>query len=300
MLIGALETGGTNMICSIGNGQGGVMQRASFPTTTPENTMPQVIDFFRKFEIRALGVGSFGPLDLHPDSPTYGSITNTPKKDWQNYPLLRTLQEALNVPAEIDMAVNTAALAEYRMGAGRGTHSMLYVTVGSGIGGGIIIEGKPVHGLVHPEWGHILIAPKEGDTMPGGICPYHRHCLEGLASGPAMERRWGLSPRLMTDDHPAWALEAHYLAQICASAIVAISPEKIVLGGGVLRRTLLYDLIRERVLDLLGGYVASPAITPEGIGGYIVPPALGMNSSVIGALMLGALALERTQIQKTL
>ena len=261
MLIGALEAGGTKMVCSIGNPQGGVLQRASFPTLTPDVTVPQIVDFIGKFDVKALGIGSFGPLDLNPASPTYGSITKTPKKEWIQYPLMTTLKDALGVP--------------------------------TGIGGGLVIDGKMVHGLVHPEMGHMLLAPQEGDSMPDGVCPYHRHCLEGLASGPAIEKRWGLSAKLMTEDHPAWELEATYLAQMCVNMIVTVSPEVIVLGGGVMQQMHLFPKIRERVLKLLGGYVSSPSITPEGIDGYIVPPALGVNSGVIGALLLGAQALEK-------
>ena len=293
MLIGALEAGGTKMVCSIGTPQGGVLQRASFPTAAPEVTVPQIVDFISKFEVEALGIGSFGPLDLNPASPTYGSITHTPKAGWSGYPLLQELRARLGVPAVIDTDVNAAALAEWKMGAGRGLHSLLYVTVGTGIGGGLVIGDQLVHGLVHPELGHMLLSVEPSDTMPDGICPFHRHCLEGLASGPAIEKRWGLSAKLMTEDHPAWALEAAYLAQMCANMIVTISPEIIVLGGGVMQQAHLFPRIRKKTLELLGGYVASDRLTPEGIAGYIVPPALGFNSGVAGALLLGARALEK-------
>ena len=206
---------------------------------------------------------------------------------------MTTLKNALGVPTGIDTDVNAAALAEYTMGAGKGRGSLLYVTVGTGIGGGFVTDGRMIHGLVHPEMGHMILAPLEGDTMPDGVCPYHRHCLEGLASGPAIEKRWGLSAKLMTEDHPAWELEATYLAQMCVNMIVTVSPEVIVLGGGVMQQAHLFPKIRAKVLDLLGGYVSSPSITPEGIDSYIVPPALGVNSGVIGALLLGARALER-------
>ncbi|MGN0775788.1 MAG: ROK family protein [Candidatus Ventricola sp.] len=296
MLIGALEAGGTNMTASIGNAQRGVMQRASFPTTAPETTIPKIVEFLRAFDVKALGIGSFGPLDLNPASPTYGWITDTPKKEWHSFPLLPTLKEALGVPTAIDTASNVSALAENRMGAGQGTKNMLYLTVGAGIGGGILINGQPVHGLVHPELGHMLIAPAEGDPMESGVCPFHRHCLEGLASGPAMEKRWGLPAKLMTDDHPAWTLEAQYLAQMCANAIVTVSPEIIVLGGEVMQiHPALYPMIRTETLRLLGGYVGSQKITPEGMKAYIVPPKLGMNAGVTGALLLGAQALEAEQ-----
>ena len=261
MLIGALEAGGTKMVCSIGNPEGGVLQRASFQTLTPDVTVPQIVDFIGKFDVKALGIGSFGPLDLNPASPTYGNITKTPKKEWIDYPLMTTLKNALGVPTGIDTDVNAAALAEYTMGAGKGRGSLLYVTVGTGIGGGFVTDGRMIHGLVHPEMGHMILAPLEGDTMPDGVCPYHRHCLEGLASGPAIEKRWGLSAKLMTEDHPAWELEATYLAQMCVNMIVTVSPEVIVLGGGVMQQAHLFPKIRAKVLDLLGGYVSSPSIT---------------------------------------
>ena len=296
MLIGALEAGGTKMVCSIGTPQGGVLQRASFPTAAPEVTVPQIVDFISKFEVEALGIGSFGPLDLNPASPTYGSITHTPKAGWSGYPLLRTLREQLGVPAAIDTDVNAAALAEWKMGAGKGLRSLLYVTVGTGIGGGLVVENRLVHGLVHPELGHMIMSVEPSDTMPDGICPFHRHCLEGLASGPAIEKRWGLSAKLMTEDHPAWALEAAYLAQMCANMIVTISPEIIVLGGEVMQtHPALYRMIREETLRLLGGYVGSQKITPEGMTAYIVPPKLGMNAGVTGAMLLGAQALEASK-----
>lgn len=298
MLIGALEAGGTKMVCSIGNLKGGILQRASIPTGAPEETISQIVDFIGKFDIAALGVGSFGPLDLSPDSPTYGHITLTPKQGWRNYPLMPELARRLNVPVAIDTDVGAAALAEFEMGAGKGKRSLLYVTVGTGIGGGLVAEGNLVHGLVHPEIGHMFLAPQESDPMPRGVCPFHAGCLEGLASGPAIEKRWGLSAKLMSEDHPAWELEASYLAQMCANMILAVSPEVIVLGGGVMQQMHLFPKIREKTLALLGGYVASPAVTPEGISSYIVPPALGINSGVTGALLLGARAYEKENAQK--
>ena len=291
MLIGALEAGGTKMVCSIGDHQGNVMQRASFPTLSPEETIPPIIHFISRFNVKALGVGSFGPLDLHPSSSSYGSILRSPKGGWSGYPLLRELREGLGVPCAIDTDVNAAALAESVLGAGKGKGSLLYVTVGTGIGGGLIVGGKLVHGLMHPELGHMILRPARQDSMPDGVCPFHRGCIEGLASGPAIEKRWGLSSRLMTPDHPAWALEVEYLAQLCVNVIVTVSPEVIVLGGGVMQQQHLYAGIRKRVLEMLGGYVAAPELTPEKIQGYIVPPALGVNAGVVGALLLGAQAL---------
>ena len=298
MLIGALEAGGTKMVCSIGNLKGGILQRASIPTGGPEETVDKIVEFISKFNISALGIGSFGPLDLNPDSPTYGHITLTPKLSWRNYPLMPELARRLGVPVAIDTDVNAAALAEYELGAGRGKRSLLYVTVGTGIGGGLVAEGNLVHGLIHPEIGHMFLAPLESDPMPRGVCPFHAGCLEGLASGPAIEKRWGLSAKLMSEDHPAWELEASYLAQMCANMILAVSPEIIVLGGGVMQQMHLFPRIREKTIQLLGGYVASPAVAPEGISSYIVPPALSVNSGVTGALLLGARAYEAEKTQK--
>ncbi|MBQ2834251.1 MAG: ROK family protein [Clostridia bacterium] len=292
MLIAALEAGGDNMICSIGTLQGGVMQRAAIRTGEPDATLDEAAAFFSKFGVKALGVGAFGPLDLNPESATYGYITNTPKKDWAYYPLMPELKKRLNIPMALDTAVNAAALGESAAGAGRGLRSMLYVSVGAGVGGGFVVDGRPLHGLVHPEMGHMPVAPLQDDPMPEGVCPYHPHCLEGMASGPAMEKRWGLSPQLMTQDHPAWALEAGYLAQLCANAIVMLSPERIVMGGSVMQNTQLFPLIRKKTLDLLGGYVCSGAMTPQGMEEYIAAPALGLNACVTGALLLGARAAQ--------
>ncbi|MBQ4266144.1 MAG: ROK family protein [Clostridia bacterium] len=296
MLIGAIEAGGTNMIVSIGNVQRGVMQRASFPTAAPEETISRIVEFIRMFDVKALGIGSFGPLDLNPASATYGCITDTPKRQWKGYPLMPVLRDMLGVPAKIDTAANVCALAENRKGAGVGAKNMLYVAVGAGIGGGLIVGGKPLHGLVHPELGHMIAAPLEGDPMKEGVCPFHRHCLEGLASAPAMEKRWGLSYKLMSDDHPAWQLEAKYIAQLCANAITMFSPEMIVLGGEVMQhQPALYAAVRRETLSLLGGYIGSPMITAQGMNGYIVAPRLGINAGVTGALLLGAQALEEEE-----
>ncbi len=294
MLIGALEAGGTKMVCSIGTPGSGVLQRAIFPTAEPDATLSQIIDFLEGFDIDALGIGSFGPLNLDPRSPEYGSITRTPKEGWRNYPLYQVLRDALKVPTGIDTDVNAAALAELEMGAGKNVSNLVYVTVGTGIGGGIVVNRELVHGLVHPELGHMLLCPMDNDSMAEGCCQFHQHCLEGLASGPAIEKRWGLSPRLMTEDHPAWDLEVEYLSQMCVNIILMLSPEKIVLGGGVMQQTHLFPRIRTAVLNKLGEYVASEILTPERIGQYIVPPALGVNSGVTGALLLGARELKNT------
>ncbi|WP_138294311.1 MULTISPECIES: ROK family protein [unclassified Clostridium] len=285
MRLGALEAGGTKMVCSLGNENGDVLERESFPTTTPEETMPLLIGFFKDKGIEALGIGTFGPVDLKKESPSYGYITTTPKLAWQNHPLLPQLQDALGVPCEIDTDVNAAALAEYTWGAAKGLGSCLYVTVGTGIGGGLVIENNLVHGLLHPEFGHMLMRPIPEDIMPEGICPFHTGCLEGLACGPAIEKRWGVSAKELPRDHIAWSIEAGYLAQMCANAVVCLSPEKIILGGGVMAQEHLFPMIRKETGRLLGNYVQHEAVL-QGMDGYIVPPGLGINSGVAGALLL--------------
>lgn len=285
MILGALEAGGTKMVCSIGNERCEVLDKKSFPTRMPEETVPQLIEYFRGKGIEALGVGSFGPVDLNRKSPTYGYITSTPKPGWGNYPLAPTLAREVGVPTEMDTDVNAAALAEATLGAGKGLKNCMYVTVGTGIGAGLIIEGNLVHGLVHPELGHMLLRPVQDDPTPKGFCPYHEGCLEGLASGPAIEKRWGVSAKELSPDHPAWTIECEYLAQMCANAIVCFSPECIVLGGGVMQQEHLFPRIRKRTLELLGGYVRSDKLLSD-IDNYIVMPGLGVNSGVTGALLL--------------
>ena len=282
---GALEGGGTKMVLAIVSEEGKIQEKTSIPTRTPAETMPEMIGFFRRFPIEALGIGCFGPLDLNPDSPTYGSITATPKLPWRNYPLTAAFRNALDIPVGLDMDVNGAALAEATLGAAKGLESCLYVTVGTGIGGGLIIHGKPVHGLTHPEIGHMAVTPLPEDPLPGGICPYHGNCLEGMASGPAIEKRWGISAKELPEDHPAWELESAYLAQLCASAMLSFSPEKIILGGGVMQQKFLLSGIRAKTIETLHGYIVHPAIE-AGLKDYIVEPGLGTESGILGAYLL--------------
>ena len=284
-MYGALEAGGTKMVLSQMSDNGAMLHRETIPTETPDITMPKMIDFFREHPVDALGIGCFGPLDLNEKSPTYGSITATPKLAWRDYPITQTFRDALDIPVAIDTDVNAAALAESQLGAGRGLSSCLYVTVGTGIGGGLIIGGQPVHGLVHPELGHILVTPHPDDPAPDGFCPYHKHCLEGMAAGPAIQKRWGKPGSELPANHPAWELEAEYLAQMCHNAIMTFSPERIILGGGVMQQSFLFSLIRQKTLRLLGGYIVSPAVDDNLID-YIVKPGLGVHSGVMGAWLL--------------
>lgn len=290
MLLGALEAGGTKMVCALGNEKGEVFERESFPTREPEPTISDIISYFAGRGIEALGVSSFGPLDLNEDSSAYGSITTTPKPGWQNVPLRARLMDALGVPVGIDTDVNGAALGEALLGAGKGLNSLVYYTIGTGVGGGSYDHGRLLHGLVHPEMGHMLLRPHADDPAPHGFCPYHDGCLEGMACGKAIEQRWGVPARELPPEHIAWRIEAEYLAQMCVNTIVMLSPQRIVLGGGVMHQEHLFPMVRRRTLELLGGYVAHPAIL-EHIDSYIVPPALGNNSGAVGSLLLAVRAL---------
>lgn len=291
MRLGALEAGGTKMVCAIGDENGNVFERESFPTRMPEETLADIIAYFKDKNIEALGISSFGPLNLDQSSPEYGNITTTPKPGWANYPLRRVLVEALKVPVGIDTDVNGAALAEARIGAGHGIDSLVYYTIGTGIGGGAVVDGKLLHGLVHPEMGHMLLRPVKDDPAPHGFCPYHDGCLEGMANGPAIEKRWGISAKELPEDHIAWDIEAEYLAQMCVNTIVVLSPKIIVLGGGVMHQLHLFPKIRKRTQELLNAYVAHKAIL-ENIDSYIVPPALGDNAGAAGSLLLALDALN--------
>lgn len=284
MLIGGIEAGGTKFVCAVGNEKGEVVERVTFPTTTPEETIVKVVEFFREKEIVALGVGSFGPIDPNKHSPTYGYITSTPKPNWGNYNLLGELKKHFNVPIGFDTDVNGAALGELEHGAAKGLNSVLYITVGTGIGAGAVVEGRLINGLLHPEMGHIYVRRHKEDSYEGG-CPFHRDCLEGLAAGPAIEARWGMRGDEIPEEHEAWEMEAYYLAQALVNYILIVSPEKIVMGGGVMKQLQLFPLIRKYVVELLNGYLVKEEIL-SGIDEYIVPPKLGDNAGIVGAMAL--------------
>lgn len=270
---------------------GDELERLTLPTETPEKTMPAMVEFFRGHSVDALGIGSFGPLDLNPASPTYGFITSSPKRAWRNYPLMTELLAGRDIPCAIDTDVNAAVLAELERGAARGCRSAVYITVGTGVGGGVCIGGTPVHGMLHPEVGHMLLRPHPEDPNPHGVCPFHDGCLEGLASGPAIGARVSGDARGLPDDHPVFALEAHYLAQMCVNLIVTLSPERILLGGGVMQRAGLFPQIRAETARLLNGYVQTPQILQR-MDEYIVPPGLFPLSGLAGGYLLGKRALE--------
>ena len=274
-------------MCGVGTGPDD-LQLTTVPTTSPQATIDQIIAFFRDQagrELSAVGVGAFGPVDLHPESPTFGFITSTPKVGWQQYDLAWTLYRALQVPIGFDTDVNAAAAGEARWGAGRGLPNFLYLTVGTGIGGGALVNGEVIHGLLHPEMGHIRIPHDLGaDPFPGS-CPYHKDCLEGLASGPAMQARWGKRAQELPANHPAWALEAHYLALGLATWVCTVSPERILLGGGVMQQASLFPMIRQELLRLLNGYIDAKPLLNE-IDSYVAPPELGSRAGVLGAMVL--------------
>ncbi|MGD9029528.1 MAG: ROK family protein [Anaerolineae bacterium] len=292
-LLGGIEAGGTKFVCAVAEGPTKVCAQTEFPTTKPQETIARAMAFFEEQPepVSALGIGSFGPVDPDPGSPTFGTITTTPKPGWQNVDLRGRIQSALRVPVGFDTDVNAAALGEHRWGAAQGVGTFVYITVGTGIGGGAMVAGNLLHGLVHPEMGHIRI-PHDRDRDPfDGVCPYHGDCLEGLATGPAIEARWGKRGEDLPQDHPAWPLEAHYLALGLMAIICTLSPQRVILGGGVMERLFLFPMIRSRVQDLLNGYIQSPAITDE-IDSYIVPPGLGRQAGVLGAVALAARALQ--------
>lgn len=290
MRLGAIEAGGTKFVCGIGNEHGQLEDVISFPTGHPDETIPKVTGYFKDQGVEAMGVGSFGPIDISQDSPSYGYITTTPKPGWADYDLLGTLKQAFPVPFGWDTDVNAAAFGEVKWGAAQGLSNCLYMTVGTGVGVGVYAEGRLVHGLVHPEGGHVPVRRHPEDDY-AGRCPYHGDCLEGMAAGPAIEARWGKKGQELPAGHKAWELEAFYLAQSVTQAILLLSPQKILLGGGVMQQPQLLPLIREAVGRNLNGYVSSDAITKH-MDEYIAAPGLGQRAGLCGALALGLAALE--------
>ena len=291
MILGSIEAGGTKFVCAVGDENGVIKERVSFPTTTPEETMDKVVEFFRDKNIEAVGIGCFGPICLDKKSEEYGAITTTPKLLWQNYNIVKKIKDNFNIPVGFDTDVNAAALGEYTWGAAKGLNSCLYMTVGTGIGAGIIAEGNLIHGLLHPEAGHMMICHEERDLFEGA-CPFHKNCLEGMASGPAIEKRWGKKPSELDSDHIGWDIEAHYLSVAIMDAILMISPEKIILGGGVMKQSHLFPLIRKKVQERLNGYIKVPEIL-ENIENYIVYPELGDNAGICGGLALALRELKK-------
>lgn len=290
-IYGAVETGGTKCICLAASSPNEIFAETCIPTGAPETTTQAIADFFIHFQARGkrkisrIGIAAFGPLDLDTKSENYGHILATPKQAWKNWDVAGEMQRHLNLPIVLDTDVNGAALGEHFWGAAQGLENFIYLTIGTGIGGGGMLNGKLMHGLIHPEMGHILIPQDKSIDPFQGNCTFHKNCFEGLASGPAMEKRWGKPAELLPSDHPAWDLEADYIARGLHTFICTLSPERIILGGGVMHQAFLFEKVREKVRESLAGYVSSGAIF-EKIEQYIVPPALGNRAGVLGALAL--------------
>lgn len=295
-LYGAIEAGGTKFVCSVASGPEHIVEEIRFATTTPQETLKKTVQFFEPYvasgRIKTLGVGCFGPLDLDPRSPTYGSITSTPKPHWSNINVRAILQRDLDVNIAFDMDVNAAAVGEYIWGASRGCNPSLYLTIGTGIGGGYLVNGKPLVGLLNLEMGHIRIPHSRERDPFEGCCPFHGDCFEGLANGPAIEKRLGVKGASVPENDPFWDIEAEYIAAALTNYILVLSPEKIILGGGVMQREFLFPKVRNQVMQLLNGYVSSSVILDH-IDQYIVPPELGNQSGSMGAIAL-AMQLEES------
>ena len=283
MRLGALEAGGTKMVCDIGDETGTIFEQVSIPTETPEITVPKLIAYFKEREVDALGIGCFGPIELDKASPMYGCITSTPKTAWRNYNIVEAFAKALKCPIGFDTDVNGSVLGEVTFGQAKGKNCVIYLTIGTGVGGGIYIEGKLLHGMLHPETGHVLIQKRDNDRY-GGNCPYHKNCLEGLAAGPAIEERWGRKAAELADRPEVWELEADYIAQALTGYVLTISPQMIILGGGVMHQEQLFPLIREKVIKMLGGYIQAEEL--EDMEHYIVPASLNDDQGIMGCLEL--------------
>ncbi|MFT8872101.1 MAG: ROK family protein [Sporolactobacillus sp.] len=291
MYLGGIEAGGKFFVCAIGDSKGKILAKERMVTREPRETVEQVITFFKNFKIAALGIGSFGPIDLNEGSATYGSITSTPKLAWADYPLLKMIRAALDVPIGMTTDANVAALGEFYEGAAKGLDGCLCVRVGSGIGAGLITNNRFLQGLTHPEMGHVLLRRHPKDTFPG-TCPYHHDCLEGLASVPAIEERWQQPLSELVDNPIVWQIEADYLAQALMQYALILSPKRIVIGGEVMNERNLFPLIRKRLQRLLSGYIDFAELN-EQIDSYVVPPALGENAGIIGALIFAKQTYER-------
>lgn len=295
-MLGAIEAGGTKFVCAVGKEDGTLIERVQFDTLMPEETIPQVITFFKQYDIQSLGIGSFGPVYINPEEANYGQIASTPKQGWKGYPFLEKMQAAFDVPMKFNTDVNAAALGEVMHGAATDVENCMYITVGTGIGAGAVNHKRLLQGLSHPEMGHIIVRRHEDDPYEG-TCPYHGDCLEGLAAGPAIEKRWGKKGVDLQDKQEVWELEAYYLAQALVQYILILSPNRIIMGGGVMKQKQMFPLIQQKVQEMLNGYIDMPDIV-EKIDQYIVPPALGDDAGIIGALMLAKQALEDMHVNE--
>jgi fructokinase len=297
-LIAAIEAGGTKFNCAVGTGPDDIRSQVRIETTTPTETLREVMDYLegamREFgPVSAIGVGAFGPLDLQHTSETYGYVTTTPKEGWKYTDLLGAMRECFHVPIGFDTDVNAAALGEFTWGNGRGCDPLVYLTVGTGIGGGVLLRGEPHHGALHPEIGHLMVPQVMSEApSPDGVCPFHGNCLEGLISGPALAARWGAPPETLEAEHACWGEFASLMALALMNITLTLSPQRIILGGGVMRQTHLFPMIQEELQRMLNGYLQTRELM-ENIGHYVVQPALGDHAGLLGALALGQQALKQ-------
>lgn len=298
LFYGGIEGGGTKFVCLIAAAPDQVVAETVIPTTTPEETLERVITFFRQprpgVRLAALGLAMFGPLELNPSAPNYGSLLATPKPGWSGVPVVQRLQEALGLPVGVDTDVNGALRAECRWGAGRGYDPVVYLTVGTGIGGGAWVHGRPVHGLLHPEMGHLPLPVLPGDTFPG-LCPFHGRCWEGLAAGPALAARAGRPLEQVPPEDPLWDLAGQYLGLGIAALVCTLSPRRVILGGGVGQQPHVLARARQALRAYLNGYLPRPELETA-VAEFLVPPALGARAGVLGAI---ALAEEAARLART-
>lgn len=293
-LLGSIEAGGTKINCAVGNKEGTVLKQVQFATTTPEENVSQIINFFTHNKVNAIGIGCFGPVNVDKKSLEYGSLLDTPKKAWRFYPLLQTLKKELDVPMLIHSDVTISALGETHSGGGQGDDLVLYVTIGTGVGGGITINGGLSDSPRHPEMGHVTLQRIAGDEMES-VCPFHENCFEGLAAGPALEKRWAKKGIDLDSSHPAWEIEADYIAQGLVQMIVILAPDRVIVGGGVMKQNHLLKSIREKVKDKLGGYTYYESL--KDMNELIITPKLGDDSGLVGGLLLAQQSLDSTELE---
>ena len=291
-LLGALEAGGTKMVCATGYADGTIIDREELPTRGPVETMADVAAWFKDKNVAALGVGAFGPTDVNPASPKFGYILETPKTPWRYFDLLGSVKRELDVPCGYDTDVNVACLGEVTYGCAKGLDDVVYLTIGTGVGAGVMVNGGLIHGMLHPEAGHILVVRDERDTIgEHSGCPYHDNCLEGLIAGPGVKKRWGgKRASELAEDPEAMDLLAGYLGQALVTFTLCYAPKKIIIGGGVADHTPVVSLARKKLVELLNGYIVTPEIAD--IDTYVVNNSLDGKQGILGCMELARRALE--------
>ena len=285
-LLGALKIGDTRMVCATGYEDGTIVSRGEIPTTTPEETIPAISQWFVNKGVSAMGIGTFGPIPLDASSPDFGKITKTKNPAWQGYDLLGTLKSTLGVPCGCDTDVNAACLGEASYGCAQGLSNVVFLTIDTGVGAGVMIDGNLLHGMLHPEAGHVPVTPDPRDPLANdGACPYHGSCLEGYLALPAIAKRWdGKEPGEVADDDEAMDLLAGYLAQGLATYVLCYSPERIVIGGEVADTTPIVELARPKVSELIGNFLDTPELSD--LDSYVMKSELDGDATIKGCLAL--------------